>query len=328
MVYTIKRFPTRIIVSGVALALTLNTNSASTAGLSTRDQNPMFQAYYLPTNSPPTQTGWNFSHSVFITNTFQLESRGNETLVIDAENYRYDLSIAYQRSAWRAVATIPFFSTQSGSLDSVIENWHDFFGFPQGGRDLNPNDQLNIDYTRNGQTLYQQSRRSDGVGDISLAFSYVLASDDEGATEISFAVDLPTGSVADNTGNEKTDFALWLSKSHAVTTQSSLFGLIGLSRLGKGGQLADQLEKQVWVAQFGLDHAFNSSVSGILQLDMHSRMVKNSALTAFGDSIQIQVGLTFKQLLDSYALSLFFSEDILAGSAPDITFGLRLSSRY
>ncbi|MCH7881049.1 MAG: DUF3187 family protein [Proteobacteria bacterium] len=316
------------IVCGVALLLALSPVSTGAAGLSTRDQNPMFQAYYLPTNSPQTQDGWNFSHSVFITNTFQTQAKGNEILVIDAENYRYDLSIAYQHKAWRASATIPFFSTRSGMLDSFIEDWHDFFGFPQNGRNLVPNDQLNISYTQNGEVIYQQLRSSDGLGDIALSLSYALAGDDKGATEISFTVDLPAGSSADNTGNDVTDLALWLRKTRAVTTQSSLFGLIGMSRLGKGGQLADRLERQVWVAQFGLDHAFNSTVSGILQLDMHSRMVKNSALTALGNSIQVQLGLTFKQLLENHDLSLFFSEDILVGSAPDITFGLQLSRRY
>ncbi len=316
------------ITVGVALLLTFSPVSSRATGLNTRDQNPMFQAYYLPRNSPRTQEGWNFSHSVFITNTFQSQAAGNETLVIDAENYRYDLSIAYQHNAWRASAAIPFYSTQSGRLDSLIESWHNFFGLPQSGRKLNPKDQLNINYTRNGEVVYQQTRRSNGLGDIALSLSHVLASDDRGSTELSFTVDLPTGSSTDNTGNEAIDLALWLRKTRVVTTQSSLFGLIGMSRPGKGGQLADYLEKQVWVTQIGVDYAFNSYVSGILQLDMHSRIVKNSTLRAFGNSVQIQVGLRFKQLMENHELSLFFSEDILIGSAPDISFGLQLNRRY
>ena len=321
-------FTTKFLAAVLALLLTLICVSARAAVLNTRDQNPMFQAYYLPTLNLQMQVGWNFSHSVFITNTFQTQSKGTETLVIDAENYRYDLSIAYRQRAWQASARFSFLSTQAGTLDSAIEDWHDFFGLPQNGRDQNPNNQLNINYTQNGEVIYQQTQARDGLGDIAITLSYVLAGDDDGVTELSFAIDLPTGSSADNTGNEKADLALWLSKSRMLTTRSSLYGLIGMSRLGKGGQLANRLQRLVWVAQLGFDHAFNSSVSGILQLDMHSSLVKNSELTAFGNSVQIQVGLSFKKLIDDHDLSLFFSEDILVGSTPDITFGLQLSRQF
>ena len=327
MEFTIK-LRSSTIVYWIGLLIALNPISSGATGLNTRDQNPMFQAYYLPTNNADAQPGWNVSHSIFITNTFQTQIEGNETLVIDAENYRYDLSIAYQRSNWRASATIPYFSTRPGILDGAIEDWHDLFGLPQNGRNLNPNDQLNITYTQNGETIYQQSQSTDGLGDIALSLSYILQSDDNGATELSFAIDLPSGSSAANTGNEATDLALWLRKSRAVSTQSKLFGLIGKSHLGKGGQLESRLERYVWVAQLGFEREFNSFVSGILQLDMHSRLVKNSALTALGNSLQIQVGLTFKQWVDNHDLSLFFSEDILVGSAPDITFGLQLNRQY
>lgn len=323
MVFTTKSF-----AFGIALLLLLASVSSKAAGLNTRDQNPMFQAYYFPTNSPPTQDGWNFSHSVFITNTFHTQTKGNENLTIDAENYRYDLTLAYQQKNWTFGGRFSLLSTQAGSLDGLIEDWHDFFGFSQSGRDTNPNDQLNINYTRNGSVIYQQTSRSDGLGDIALTFAYSLASDSKGSTEISLALDLPTGSEIDNTGNEAIDFAIWYRKTRTVTERSSLFGLFGMSHLGKGGQLENFLERQVWVAQIGIEHRFNDYVSSILQLDMHSALVKDSALTALGNSLQMQVGLTFPRLIEDHDLSLFFSEDILIDSAPDITFGLQIKRRY
>jgi len=61
----------------------------------------MLQAYYLPALGFSSQPGWQYSHTLFITNTFQTETINNETLVIDVENYRYDFSIAYQQNNWR-----------------------------------------------------------------------------------------------------------------------------------------------------------------------------------------------------------------------------------
>jgi hypothetical protein len=288
----------------------------------------MLQAYYLPGMGFSAQPGWQYSHSLFITNTFQTESIGNETLVIDVENYRYDFTIAYQQNEWRLSTTIPFIFNQGGSLDSLIEDWHDFFGFPDGGRKSNPDNQLNMQYFKNGQTLYLQNQADNDIGDIEVSLSYQLAADATQSTELSVGIELPTGSVASNSGNEATDIAFWLSHNRTATDSTNLYGMIGYSRLGKGGQLDDQLNAGTWVAQLGAEHVFNANITGILQFDMHSALIKDSALEAFGNSLQVQVGLQFAKLIKNHNLDLFFSEDVLSGSAPDITFGARLSRSY
>jgi len=305
-----------------------NRAAATTIGLPTRDQNPMLQAYYLPALGFSSQPGWKYSHSLFITNTFQEESKGNEILVIDAESYRYDFAIAYQQNNWRLTTKIPLIFNQGGSLDRLIEGWHDLFGLPEGRRESNPNDQLNIQYIKNGQTIFLQSTAENDVGDIEVSLSYHLAGDEKRSTELSVGIELPTGSVDSNSGNEATDIALWLSHQRAVTDLTNLYGLIAYSRLGKGGQLDEELNTGTWVAQLGAEHVFTPKITGILQFDMHSALIKDSALTAFGDSLQVQVGLQFSHLIKNHNLDLFFSEDILRGSAPDITFGIRLSRGY
>jgi len=300
---------------------------AETIGLDTRDQNPMLQPYYLPGMGFASQPGWQYSFSLYITNTFQTESINNETLVIDAESYRLDFSIAYQRNDWRIKTKIPLISNQGGSLDSLIEGWHDFFGLSDGGRNSNPNDQLNIEYINNGQTVFLQNKSTNDIGDIEIALSYRLAGDERQSTEISAGIELPTGSIDTNSGNEAVDLALWLTHQRAATDFTTLYGLIAYSRLGTGGQLGDQLNTGTWVAQLGAEHDFNANITGILQFDMHSALIKDSALRALGNSLQVQVGLKFRNWIENHNLDLFFSEDIYSGSAPDITFGIRLSSR-
>jgi len=327
MAYTINR--RSLINFGWLVLLTISNPVASTTiGLATRDQNPMLQAYYLPSMGFSSQPGWQYSHSLFITNTFQTESINNETLVIDVENYRYDFAFAYQHNNWRLGTKIPLIFNQGGSLDGLIEDWHDFFGLPGGGRKSNPDDQLNIEYIKNGTTVFLQNKAHNDIGDIEVSLSYQLVADEKRSTDFSVGVELPTGSADSNSGNEATDVALWISHQRAVTDLTRLYGLIAYSRLGKGGQLAQQLNSATWIAQIGVEHAFNSDISGILQLDMHSALIKDSALTALGNSLQLQFGLQFRNLIENHNLDLFFSEDIAAGSAPDISFGIRLSSRY
>ena len=327
MGFTLKR---KLLFAFIWLVLLAGSNHvvAATIGLATRDQNPMLQAYYLPALGFSSQPGWQYSHSLFITNTFQTETINNETLVIDAESYRYDFAIAYQQNNWRLNTKIPLIFTQGGSLDGLIEDWHDFFGLPEGGRKSNANDQLNIEYIKNGATIFLQNKADNDIGDIEVSLSYQLASDKKRSTEISVGIELPTGSVDTNSGNEATDIALWLSHTRAATDLTNLYGLIAYSRLGKGGQLDAQLNTGTWVAQLGAEHAFSPKITGILQFDMHSALINDSALTAFGNSLQMQLGLQFRSLIKNHNLDLFFSEDILPGSAPDITFGVRVSGGY
>ena len=327
MAFTINRKFLKPFIWLVLLA-TSSHIGAATIGLATRDQNPMLQAYYLPGVGYSTQPGWQFTHSLFITNTYQTEGINNETLVIDVENYRYDFSIAYQQNDWRLSAKIPLIFNQSGSLDGLIEDWHDFWGLPGGGRNANPNDQINIEYIKNGQTIFLQNQADNDVGDIEVSLSYRISGDEKKSTEVSLGIELPTGSVETNSGNEATDVAIWLSHERTATELTSLYGLIGYSRLGKGGQLSEQLTSGTWVAQLGAEHHFTSNITGILQFDMHSALIKDSALKAFGNSLQMQAGLQFGKLIPNHDMVLFFSEDILAGSAPDITFGVRVSRGY
>ncbi|MFT5664810.1 MAG: hypothetical protein ACI9JR_002215 [Gammaproteobacteria bacterium] len=309
---------------GCLLLLLTNQLLAAPVGLNTRDQNPMFQAYYLPSINLVSEQGWQVSHTAYVTNAFQNNQEGNETLMLDVENYRYDFSLAYQHNNWRLGTTVPLIFNEGGILDDAIEDWHDFFGLPQGGRTSQPHNQVNIDYSRNGQTFFKQSTASNDIGDIAVSLSYSFTNTAAGSGDISFAIDLPTGSIANSSGNEAIDAAIWLTQSHTLANQSSLYGLFGFSFLGKGGQLESLQNSTVWVGQLGLDYPLYPGWTAILQLDAHSAIIRGSELRALGNSYQVQIGLRLNQLIENHDVDLFFSEDILPGSAPDITFGIRL----
>lgn len=298
---------------------------AASPGLNTRNQNPMLQAYYLPTIDMQKTSGWHMVHSLFITNTFQKEKTSTEKLRIDVENYRYDFSLAYQSEDWRIQTTLPFIANDGGSLDHLIEEWHDIFGLPQGGRTSNPDDQINMLYTRNGKTVFEHNSADSDIGDISVAFNYRLEHTEKSTTELGIGMELPTGSIDSNSGNETIDSAIWLSNSRKLTDSTTFYGLFGVSLIGKGGQLEDHLQDLVWLAQLGAEHDFYPDITGILQFDFHTKTLKNTDLDAFGNSLQAQLGLQFKSWLAEYHVDLFFSEDIMVESAPDITFGLRAS---
>ena len=294
-------------------------------GFATRDQNPILQSIYLPTLATfNSENGWKVDHSLYITNTLQEESKGDESLLIDVENYRYELGLRYRQDKWLARLDIPFVSNSGGRLDSTIESWHEFFGLPNGDRDKYPQDDININYQRDGTLEYNQGESSSGFGDIGIAIGY--QADDSLAY---FAgIELPTGDADDFSGNEVVDSALWLTYQGGTGEQLGTFGLLGVSFPGDGGNLEGLIVERIWVAQLGFDYLITPSIITTVQLDMHSRSIEDSDLDAFGNSLQAQFGLGFLNLIGEHRLDLFFSEDILVGSAPDITFGVRLSRAY
>jgi hypothetical protein len=283
------------VLAGGIVLLTTSHYAIAGSGLATRDLNPILQPIFLPALVPVSEdNGWRIDHSFYLTNTLQEKSKGNESLLIDVENYRYELGL--------------------------IDGWHDFFGLPEGDRDKFPKDEINIEYVRDGVVEYSQDESSSGLGDLSVALGHQLT----GGPTYFIGIELPTGSESDYSGNEAIDLAIWVTHEKQVDAEMTVYGLLGLSFPGDDGNLEGLIVDEIWVAQLGLDYRFNDNLIGTVQFDFHSETIEDSDLKAFGNSLQIQLGLGFLQLFENHRLDLFFSEDIMVGTAPDITFGARL----
>ena len=310
---------------GAVLLLPVAQQAQAGAGFANREQNPVLQSIYLPTLVPISDAaGWRLDHSLYITNTLQDERKGDEELLIDAEYYRYEFALRNRRGDWLAQFTLPLVGIDGGGLDATIDNWHDFFGLPQGRRDRYPHNNLDISYSHKGISQFSQTESSNGLGDLSLAVGY-QPFDSAG---FFFGIELPTGSSDDFSSNDEVDYALWLQRGIEFDPQTRAYGMLGVSFPGDGGQLEGLLVDYIWAAQMGIEHRFGGTVIATAQLDLHTRSIDGSQLKAFGESMQILIGLGFDKLWDEYRLDLFFTEDIYVGTAPDITFGLRLAHEY
>jgi hypothetical protein len=311
-------------IAGIAFFAASQSLSAA-AGYATRELNPMLQPVFLPSLVPvSTDNGWRVDHSVFVTNTFQQKGRGNESLILDVENYRYELDFSHRRDSWLMQVNVPLTANQGGELDSLIEDWHDLFSLPNGNREKFPQDEINIEYTRDGIVEYSQTEPSSGLGDIAVSIGYASA----GGTLYFIGLELPTGSASDFTGNEAIDLAFWLTREAPINADTNVYGMLGVSFPGDDGNFGELLVDQIWVAQLGFDYRFYDNFIATAQLDMHGETIEDSKLRAFSESVQIQLGLGFLKLIENHRLDLFVSEDILVGSAPDITFGLRLAQEF
>lgn len=295
--------------------------AADWPGLPTRDQNPVLQGYLIPTQPVTTAAdGWSGGASLYITNTYQQDHSTEQQLVIDVENTRLDLQLNYRQGDWVFSANLPLFDNRAGQLDRLILDWHDFFGLPQGGRDQAPLDRLLMYWQADGQDRFRIEQPVSGIGDLQLSTGYRLSPQGE----LWFALELPSNSdpLLSNGG---IDAALWWRYHGDPTRPLQTYGSAGLSWLHDGGVLKGHREPVIGFLQAGLRYRWNPAVEGLLQIDAHSPIADDSRVDGLDTSLQGQFGIRFPDLIKGYRLDLYFSEDILPGHAPDITFALSLS---
>ncbi len=305
----------------LALLSTFGLRAEEWPGLPTRDQNPLLQGYLIPAQAiTGSADGWSGGASIYITNTYQQDHSAAQQLVIDVENTRLDLQLNYRQNDWILSANLPLIDNRAGQLDRLILDWHDFFGLPQGGRDQAPLDRLLMYWQVDGQDRFRIEQPVSGIGDLQLAAGYRLSPQ----SELWFALEMPSGSdpLLSNGG---IDAALWWRYHGDPVHPLQTYGSAGLSWLHDGGVLKGHREPIIGFLQAGLRYRWNPAVEGLLQIDAHSSIADDSRVDALDTSLQGQFGLRFPQLIDGYQLNVFFSEDILPGHAPDITFALSLS---
>ncbi len=289
--------------------------------LATHDQNPLLTPYWVPHSINPTGNDeLQVSTSLFVTNTLHDEINTKETLTIDAETYRLDVNFQYEYQQWTYHLQVPLIGTQGGFMDEFIIKWHDTFGLPQGQRLNHPNDQVNFQYRVNNTQVIQSSLSYNGIGDLSLVATHPFFATQTNAWHLGVGLNIPSGESSEFISNQRLDTAFWISY---LPTNKPFLMTFGFIKPGNGGLFKDRLESSVMFAQTGFEVPFSKQIKAQLQLDYHSAFI-NSNTTALGQSLQVQIGLhlTSQNIWDT---QIFISEDILVGSAPDITFGLQFN---
>lgn len=296
------------------------------SGLPTHDQNPLLTPYWIPhTLQQHNDQGLKASTALFITNTLHIKNNAQESLIIDSESYHLDINLQYQFEHWLLSAQIPLIASSRGFLDSTIIDWHDFFQLPQGDRLSQANNQHHYHYQVNGETIVNQQDTFSGIGDISLALSQPIKELNNGQWIINFGINLPSES-GDNSliSNGRLDSAIWLSYHSHKQPTLNYYITLGNSQIGDGGPLKGLVKNSIWFAQGGLAYRFSKQYQALFQLDYHQSLLKQTNTDVLGDSLQMQLGLKINDVWEANQLTLFFSEDISVGSAPDISLSALL----
>lgn len=288
--------------------------------LATRNQHPLVALYGLPLPLPArlpgsARIGAHVNWSNF--STTDTTDRGSYTL--DGEVF--ELRLQAQRAiredfvvrgelAWRQLS--------GGSLDSLVENWHDLFGLPGGSRNRLPRDQLLIEARAGESTLLQVTDDAAGLADIPLAFGYQLDSSERGAAAAWLTIKLPTGKADDLTGSGAVDVALSLAGERQLSDRWLVFGQANAVWLGKGDVLAAAQQDYSGALLAGTTWRAWPRFELTVQLEANSAVL-DTGTALDGDAIVLSLGGRYRTPA-GWSFEFGLSEDLQVAASPDVVF--------
>ena len=291
-----------------------------------RDENPLIRGFYLPLPSDSRLTdGPGMSATLAISNTLNVESRPQESLLVDGESDV--LTLTYEDSvgqSWRYRFTAPLIHDSGGFLDSAISSWHRLFGFPQGFRPFYPKNEIVYAYSGHGNVDITQSQS--GIGDISGEMGWYPIDDAHRTVSFWGGLEAPTGSASKLMGDGAWDGAVW---AHGALRwpKWQLGAELGVAQPFGDEIFAGAAHKTAVFARFAATRALGSLWSLRAQLDGQSGRVEDSNIRFLGPSLELTVGAV-RRLGKNWRLEFGFAEDAAVNTAPDITFflGIRRQS--
>lgn len=216
--------------------------------LRVRNVSPVMQLYGIPRmlGAQILDDGLEVSLNFEAANNFQSENGGETFVFFDGESYISSLRLRKGfAERWEWGLEIPWVAHSPGSLDGVVDEFHELFGLPDGERSLAS--RYKLDYlVRSGSTVYADFEDSvHELGDVRGFLGYEVFDGTGGTLSLRSQIKLPTGSVERLSGSEGTDFATWAEYRYALpyhrrALRFSVGG--GMAYLDKGKLIPDAQE--------------------------------------------------------------------------------------
>jgi hypothetical protein len=272
----------------------------------------------LPTNAAlihEKETQW--SSSLAITNTLNVESSTNKSIHLDYENYRLNLSYQYGLNEnWNIKFDLPVIYQGGGIFDSSINRWHDFFDLPEASRPFVENNLYNINYASQGKTFLSLNDTNLSLGDLQIAAARKLVDNESTAISVWTSLKLPTGNKNKITGSGSADASAWLAINQKLADNWLLNINAGTTILGSNTYKDITLSDYTVYGHVMLGWIVTDSISLKVQLQGHSSYYDDSQLRILGSTHLLTFGGTIK-INHCHYFDIAMTEDIKLGASPD-----------
>ena len=250
------------------------------------------------------------------TNEVLLEQTAGESLVLDGEAYRIAISERVTWGGWRFSAELPLLITTGGVLDAGIEEWHGWFGLPNGGREQLSRNDYRYTYLRNGTTVFDVAETGSHIGDLRLG----AATCSEELRCLRAMLQLPTGD-ADQLEGGGLGAAAWYEQGYRFGETERWSGAVavGASATQVDGPLKDQAETFVPFGWLSLAYALTEYLDAGVQIYAHGPLYDDSELDALTRA-GTQIAFGFRYLgSENLSWTVGLQEDLITRSSPDFS---------
>lgn len=291
----------------------------------TFNQAALSQGFALPAVGEATVLDVGASRSLWtldLTSEYHEDQAGTESLTLDGETARLAWRYMQGADGWEWGFELPVVHVGGGFMDSFIEGWHDFFGLPNGGRELAPQDRYQYRYERDGSVVLDRTEEGWALGDVRLSAGWALSD----SLALRGELKLPTGDEDKLTGGVLGG-AVWGDWALPFDEASDWSGFLslGLSARQKGDVLEDQQNTLIPFGGAGLFWRAISQLELGAQYVMHGALYDDTEIDALKKAGG-QLVFGGRWLGDGWSLDLAVQEDIITNSSPDFSIhvGLRL----
>jgi hypothetical protein len=265
------------------------------------------------------ETRWTFD----VTNEYAVEGTcPMECIVVDGETARVRFAWRHGLAAgWEAGLELSWLDRGGGFLDGWIQEWHEAFGLPNGGRELGPQDQYRIRYERAGTVLLEETRGGSGFGDAAATLGWRFSRRSTARAMLK----LPTGDDGALEGGNA-GAALWLERTLALPPHWHGYAALGVSINDRGAVLPEMQNREVVFGGVGLLAPFTPNVGLTAQLQFNGRLYDGSTLAPLArPGMPLSLGLRVRTGARG-AFELGFQEDPSVNGSPDFSAYLSFRS--
>ncbi len=251
-------------------------------------------------------------------------ANGDTSFVMDGEIWRTSVATrAGLGGGFDLELELPVAHGSGGFLDDFVIAWHDFFGFPDQGRDRAENDQFLVEAVDRGQFVWGMQERDLELLDVPLALNWSAFAPTDArpfGLLLRAGLELPTG-------NDDRGFG-----SGGVDASLGVVGEWRLPRLALYGHLQHSFAEtpsatrrrgftfeDVTSAGLSAEWAFAEDVSAVGQIEWETSTLRNLDLDrAANDQWLLWTGVRY-HFADRWRVDASIGEDLRGFIAPDFT---------
>lgn len=253
-------------------------------------------------------------------------------IVIDMEMLVGELSMVYGVTDKLALRLeVPVISMQDGFLDGFLENYHDFLGVGNYGRDKRPKNEFSYQAAKDGRLWFQGESFGLRIGEISVSSQFALPAVKLGGHPLSSAVlgtlKIPVGDTDSGVGSGGYDVGFFLP----VKWKGNRWGfhmMPGAIRIDDPKTLGAQVSARNSIGLFaGADYEYSHKWRLLAQFNYYSSPFEETGLDELDNgALELSFGIQ-RTLSKTLYWEFAFCED-LTRAVPDFNIRIGMTWRF